>query len=454
MFQSRQLSPAAVALAIALTILVFPRVSRAGDTAGLDHPIAGRLAWVGLDSNIYSCDGKCAKPDCITCPVEGLEARRENGFVPVVLRVAREAPADYGWPTFSPDGARLAFISSGRSEGGRRAFAVRVYDFAKRDSTTIFQSAVEQPIYLFWLPDSQNISFLVTGRDGLSLMLSRAHEGAAARVVVSGMPLYYDWNAARHKLAAHTNSPNGERTEQTLLLSYSDSSQEIERVLTRGYAPFKAPAWSPNGARFAYIATVKGKDDEEKANLMVADANAEHPRAVASLPDGENSFAWAPDSRHIAYATGELNNNGFVFRGIHLLDVSDGSTKKISEAEVTAYYFSPDSHHLAVVGAPPSRPYYTWEIIDLPSGQTRRVATFLATPEDTTAFRYFEQLTLSHNLWSPDSSAIVFGGVMLRGAPREATGPTPPPRIWIIPADKSAPREVAEGVLAYWSPAH
>lgn len=402
----------------------------------------GRVAYVGTDNDIYVCIGDCRKTECVTCPVDRLEARAE-GLAPVALW-ADDRPVENSWPTFSPDGAKLAYISRQRDEE-RASFAVNFYDFRKHYSVRVFDSAERAPIYLFWLPDSRSISFLVTERAGLSLLVARAAEDAPTRVLMTGMPLFYDFNQPQNRLAVHANATAGSRAEQTTLFSLTDKEETVDKVLAQGHAPFKSPAWSRDGRHLAYVAT-RG----EKAVLYVAEADGSKAQAMAELPDGESSFVWSPDSVHIAFATGEFNGS-FIFHGIKLLDIADGKVRNLCRDPVSAYFFSPDARRLAYIGSPARKPYFTWHVIELASGKSTHLANFITTREESIAYRYFEQIALSHSIWAPDSSAITFAGVIVKGEPRRATGPAPPPTVWILPADKSAPTAVGQGVLGFWS---
>ena len=164
----------------------------APDPAAVAAAVPARLAFVGIDDNIYECTGDCARPRCVTCPVHGTEARGA-GMRSVAFQQPQDDGADkFAWPTYSPDGRKLACLSSGGKQG-RPSYGVYVYDLDKMISTRIFESSTERGIYLFWLPDGERLSFLVTEPDDrLTLMLAQAREDAPIRIIASGAPLYFD----------------------------------------------------------------------------------------------------------------------------------------------------------------------------------------------------------------------------------------------------------------------
>jgi len=402
------------------------------------------IAFVGTDSNIYYCKRDCVTAECLTCPIRGLEVRA-SGLVDAVLPVAKQEPADYNWPTYSPDGTKLAYVSTRRGQDGP-VFGIYVFDFKTRNAIQIFESPSERPIYLFWPADSDKLSFLLAGSRGLSLMLAEVRADEPVRFVARGVPLYFDWNLPRHKLAVHTNSNAAPRTEQVYLMSLTENGQAVDKVLSEGAAPFKAPAWSRDRKHLAYVANSAGQ-----AKLYVGDGEGNNPRPMVSLPEGESSFVWAPDSRRIAYSTAPMGEN-LAYDGIWLLDIATGKIKKLVREPVTAYYFSPDSRHLAYIAIPPG-PYFSWKVADLPSGKSLHLLDFVTTGDEAIAYRYFDQLALSHSIWSPRSDALIFAGVLIPGE-GEAMPPmfSPPPSVWIVPIAKAPPRKIADGKLAFWSP--
>ena len=416
-------------------------------------PSPGAITFIGTDSNIYYCDTKCAQPKCITCKAAAIHVRRDDAREGAIVPIAEPAPdagpahaTEYGWPTFSPDGKRIAYSSETHGQA-EDSFAVWVYDLARGQPAQIFESRSERIVYLVWLPDGQHLSFLLGEPRGLSLVLAELKESTPVRIVTTGMPLYFDWGVRPDQIALHTLALDSERTERVSLMSLTPTSQNVVKVLSSGRTPFKTPAWSPDGKHLAYIANYHAE-----SNIVVADADASHPRSIVSLPVGENSFVWAPDSAHLAYSTAIAPQDP-TYHGIKLVDIASASSKWLTKGEVSAFFFAPDSRHLAYIGVPEEKPYYTWTVVDVKTGAEKALGNFLATPDEATAYRYFDQLAVSHTIWAPDSSSFIYAGVRLTGAPQRALGFAPPPSAWIVPIDGSEPHAVSNAVLAFFSPA-
>jgi hypothetical protein len=437
---------------IAMPLMFTSGIASAASKSG------ARIAILGTDDQIYTCIGDCSKTECLTCPVKGLRVRDDSGIKAVSLmrEVQDEGPmrpeqrpptptTKYGWPTFSPDGSKLAFSWMGQGAGGN-SFGISVYDFAKHDTIPIFASRNERIDYVFWTPDGKSVSFLLGEPQGLSLIVAELKEKAPVRMVLTGMPIYYAWNRTADRLVVHTNSGQEVRAEHVALMSITPTSQEVLRTMSRGRLPFKTPCWSPDEKHLAYIA-----NNNAEAYLVVADADGSNPKSIVSMPIGESSFIWAPDSRHLAYSS-EVIGADSVLHGIRILDLATGESQRLTSDDVAAYFYSPDGRYLAYISVPSERPFYVWKVADLKTGKSRKLDKFLATQEESVSYHYFDQLALSHTIWSPDSTSFVYAGVRLLVEPDQVGGPTPEPQLWIEPIDGSAPHSGHTATLAFSAP--
>lgn len=420
-----------------------PAAKGASTTAAA--PIAGRIAYIGEGANLYVCGAACEKPTCITCAAKA-EHALADALTPVALNSGIEqaaAPApQYDLPTFSPDGTQVAY-SSAQHERGGASFGVNAYDLNRRAATVIFQSS-DRPIYFFWLPDGRRLFFLASDGESLKLILAQAREAKPVRILLTGLPLFFDWKQASSDLAFHYVPVEGAGLEQIGLMGVTDHDQRVVKAISKGKAPFRGPAWSPDGSHLAYV--IDNKNGQSA--LMVANADGSAPKPMVGLAPATTAFVWAPDSRHIALST--LKQEGKMsYDGVNLLDIGSGNISTLVSDPVIAYNFSPDGRWLAYIGT--TETSNTWNVIAAGGGQARKLCSFVTTGAESIAYQVFDQYALSHRIWSPDSRALVFAGVMLKEgqAPAEQM---PPPSVWVLPIDGGPPRELADGSIAFWSP--
>jgi TolB protein len=88
-------------------------------------------------------------------------------------------------------------------------------------------------------------------------------------------------------------------------------------------------------------------------------------------------------------------------------------------------------------------------VVDVQSGEQTLVSTFEPVDLFVNQFLpFFDQYAKSHRIWSPDSDAIVLP-VM-----RRLPGGGKMPRICVAPIDPLRGRlsEIADGIMAFWSP--
>ena len=158
-----------------------PASPASSGSAGAAQPIGaeGRVALLTADSSIV-----------LVAPDGGT----------TVLDDAGDGP--YGFPTWSPDGSHIAAVRSDGTQISVVVFDASDAGAARAEPKVIFKKPSASPFYLYWTPDSRQVSFLATENDILSLRLAPADGSApvdgsgAGAVVREGNPFYFDWLAA------------------------------------------------------------------------------------------------------------------------------------------------------------------------------------------------------------------------------------------------------------------
>src|SRR5215471_18267203 len=141
----------------------------------------------------------------------------------------------------------------------------------------------------------------------------------------------------------------------------ADATSGATRQLTNAKKSSRAPAWSPDGARLAFIS-----DRTDKSQIYVINPLGGEAEALTALDDGVNSFKWSPDGKSIAYAAIEPKSTALKdrdkkygefqvveqdYRMTHLfvLDVASHATRALTSGAFTVggFAWSPDGKSIA-----------------------------------------------------------------------------------------------------------
>src|SRR5579859_7933876 len=109
----------------------------------------------------------------------------------------------YRWPTYSPDGRRLAFAGYRTQSGELLSSAVLSADVSQASSSVVVESTDLAPIYLYWAPDSRHLTALLQRGSTLELHLLDSTGAEAPRQLLVGQPLYWSWAPDGKTMAVH-----------------------------------------------------------------------------------------------------------------------------------------------------------------------------------------------------------------------------------------------------------
>ena len=390
-------------------------------------PDAQRIVFVGPRFDVWTVrdDG------------EGLEhiageGASDSSVTLASSRTQRAEGARYTWPTWSPDGTRVA-LSRIPGLGENSVAGLVVSDASGGPERQLHQTrrgslgfvARDAPHYALWAPTSQFLSFVAPRAPGRGLgLFSVDPESGDPHQVAANAPLYHAWSPDGTFMLAH-------RREDLLLY---DSGDHSTRDLGARSLRYRAPAFSPDGERIAYVV-----DEGGVGKLVTSKVDGSDRVTVMDVP-GEAAFAYSPAGGHIAVATRQ--SSAPLYDKLFIVDEDGGGADEpLLSGPTVAFYWSPDGSRLAHValGDPAA-----WQIIDLASRETRLLTNFTPTPDFLTHLQFFDQFAPSHLVWSADSTKLTFAGSVEGGASM---------KVWIIDAVGDAPpRSVADGRLAFWVP--
>jgi hypothetical protein len=396
------------------------------------------------------------------------------------------------FPAWSPDGSRLAAVGRNDDGGG-------VYVFDGRGGgarTIVYESADRLPFYLYWSPDGRHVSFLTSEPDGIALRLAPADGSAPATTVREGAPMYWDWIGS-DRLLVHSGGVGPDAFVGEVGL---DGGSLEQRTIAPGY--FRAPDVSRDGRYRSYVVggdgpvgvlVVESRDGTERHETTVFGI-----AAIGFDPTGEMLAFIASDQRRQRQSTVPVGP-------LRLVDSGSGAVRTILDGAVFAFFWAPDGRTIAALRFPAadgggvastgvgraavgSAGLGTGADVDLAAGvglgagsgvgsgagvglgagvgvgrtvqSTSGITLALAIIDAPTGtirseqsvrlgdlfvdqlMPFFDQYALSHRLWSPDGSSVLLPLV----------GDDDTIQLVAVPADGSAARPIAAGVIGFWSP--
>lgn len=366
----------------------------------------------------------------------------------------------FQFPTWSPDGSRIAVIGSRFTGGG-----VYVFEDAETElpavQSEVYFSADETPFYLYWSPDSSHLAFLANHeRNSMGLNVIAGDGATDSRLLATGSPMYWDWTDDGRRLLIHSGQG---RARDTLALIDLQGAAQADNLATPGY--FQAPGVASGDRYLAFAEQESGG----LSTLVIVDTQTGEHRPYEQV--GSLALSWSPTEDRLAFTNGSIEGHPF-WGALRLLDVSTGETRVLSRQTVLAFFWSPDGRSIAFITigrddedsihastAPktrrvgrltsqpampvqqPGQNYLTLSIVDVDTGEGLRLLDFEPTATYLTQFLpFFDQYALSHRIWSPDSNALVL--------PVREEGVN---MVVVVPARGGRPHRLAEGDIAFWS---
>ena len=422
-----------------------------------------RIAYIGPYGDLYT-----VSPD-------GTDERRLTGVSRVRSRPSDPAgpasPSDvaafysvqdldfnesYAWPTWAPDGTRLAVSRVQITANRSLEVSVQVIDASTGVSRLVYENDVPgliadgSPHYLYWSPDGELLSFLATTRQGMTLFAVNPDTAEGAIALERGAPLYFSWGGNGQMLIVHSR-------EEVKLLQRPFLPDTYQ--LLANAAGFRTPALAQDGERWAY-----STGDASASSLYVGEKGG--PDSAYRVMDAGPlvAFMWSPDGETLAVADNP-DPQGRIFQRIRLVGSNGSDLRTLVEEPLLAFYWAPNSQRMAWVSVDSEEQVFEMKVAAVPgnapsqgagqggnSGQARELFRFRPSGEVFTMLSFFDQYAYSHSPWSPDSTRLVVAGSEGPVAERR-NGHTPTgARVYVLDAVGDAPpTEIAQGAVAFWS---
>lgn len=350
----------------------------------------------------------------------------------------------YRWPTWAPDGTRLAFITVDLGADGLASVgAVHIASLDGSAARQVWAARQGGPIYLAWQPQGRLLALLVFGEDTLHLLVSDPLVSRPWYPLAIGQPSYISWAPDGRTAAVHVGGDHQRNREARLLLARWAAPHEAPRVERLALAPsgFRAPAWSADGRWLAL-----GIHQPDGPAVVLRGRDGSIQPLAASGP--EPAFVWSPTAPLLAVADAAAGLPN-VYDGIKVSDAAHGTSWPLTDEKVVAFFWSPDGTQLAYMALDVRNQAIAWHVVRLGGQDDRLLARLLPTREQFQTFAFFDQYAQSNAVWSPDGRALVAAGWTVDdGRPLPGTAPG----IYIVPTDsRRPPWRIGSGSQAFWS---
>ena len=301
-----------------------------------------------------------------------------------------------------------------------------------------------------WSPDGSRVLFnLRRGYVGVPLWVADM-EGTYVREVVDTMPEDSYWDLIG-PMVFFDASPDGSRLAYSTCQYPEDSGPKkstydradydyeivisnidgtgVTRLTENDYLD-NFPVWSPDGTRLAYLTNMEEGSSGRQTRLNVLTLETGETRTYSPHNLELDPPVWSPDGRRIAVVTWVAQYGGEGYerrrpRSVYVVDTHDASEVRISET-LSRPSWSPDGQRIALItpGEGEEAALYTFAS---DGGDPVRIAG-LGLVEDIvpahdfdaySTYTYFGKSDadwLGSVYWSPDGSAILLDGHMVRFA--------------------------------------
>jgi len=352
----------------------------------------------------------------------------------------------YQFPAWAGQSNQLAALGDGS--------IISLTDANDTNPKTLYEGGVQSPFYLYWSPDNSQISFLTNSQRGIALRVINADGSSEAEIRGIGTPFYWNWLDDSTQMLVHTGV-TGENARLGLL----QANGQIEDIAPPG--AFQAPGVSANGRYWAYA------EDMGDSNSWLVITNTETGEQWTERHPAVAAMSWSPAADQLAFTTGLQDNQSF-WGPLRMFDTDTGDITLLSDNVVIGFFWSPNGRYLATINtgdinqdfgvnvannkkqnhisqaksASQMNPHqFNLAIIDIETGEETQIMSFIPTRIFISQFLpFFDQYALSHNIWSPNSDAIVL--------PMREEDES---RVNVIRIDGSELIDLGQGDMAFWS---
>ncbi len=285
----------------------------------------------------------------------------------------------YFYPSWSPDGQRVAYVGGEGDVPDNGVWVVAAAAAAADGSERVCVSHAISHVFGIrptWSPDGTLLAFVAAGEpaeedgSGSTIHIAQADGGGITRSIpLSGMVSSLAWSPAGGVLLLVGDvSDDDESSVQMLSIGEHNGDEEITEVF-RGAL---AADWSPDGEE-----VVVG---DYTSNTILVVGRDQEPRPVAQLTLQPVAVSWSPDGAYVAVTTAGHYRQGYG-DALYLVTLETGEVTTVVENEgwVVLPNWSPDGSRLLFTMGPLRQrpgvdlPYADLWLYDVASGELEQL---------------------------------------------------------------------------------
>jgi Tol biopolymer transport system component len=260
-----------------------------GDSAPDWSPDGTRIAFHGSRGSYLS--------DVLVINVDGTDEVQLTNSTAIYDQCGRydeeyDCPTgiDGAFPTWSPDGSKIAFEGDGR---------LWVMDSDGSNQTPLGNFWVSYGSEPSWSPDGSKIAF---SNSGEVVVVNANGTGLTTLTSAPGADNSPEWSPDSAKIAFATM--RDDMGDEIYLMNQGGGAV---RSLTNHFGNELDTAWSPDGRRVAFLST---RDGNREIYVMNSDGTGQ--TRLTNTPGDESDVVWSPDGTKIAYSVYSGNTDIFV----------------------------------------------------------------------------------------------------------------------------------------------